>query len=370
VGGRGPAAGEIVENSGQAQDCAVEDAPHDPIAEPSRELPPLQQLLDRMHVVAIPLNTRFRGQTVRELALFEGSRGWTEFSPFPEYDDAESAAWLAAAIDFGWQEVPAAVEGRTSIRVNATLPAVAAGRVDEVLARYDGCRTVKVKVAERGQTLADDVARVRRAREVMGAEGRLRIDANGGWNVDEAEHAIRTLAEFDLEYVEQPCATVLELAEIRARVGESLGIPIAADESVRKADDPVAVARAGAADLIVVKAQPLGGVARALRIVRDAGLPAVVSSALESSVGIAMGAHLAAALPALDYDCGLATVDLFTADVVAPGDSLVPRGGSIPVERPRVDPALLDELRAPDARRQWWAARITRTHARLHPPTP
>jgi O-succinylbenzoate synthase len=326
-------------------------------------LPPLAEILDRMHVVAIPLHTRFRGQTVRELAVIEGPLGWTEFSPFPEYDDAESSSWLSAAVDFGWNEPPAAHDGRTSIRVNATLPAVGVDEVEGVLARYDGCRTVKVKVAERGQTLDDDIARVRRARELVGDEGRVRIDANGGWNVDEAEHAIRSLAEFDLEYVEQPCATVPELAEIRQRVGESLGIPIAADESVRKATDPIAVARAGAADLLVVKAQPLGGIARALRIVAEAGLPAVVSSALESSVGIALGAHLAAALPRLDYDCGLATVDLFTGDVVR--DSLVPRGGSIPVLRPQVDPELLARLEAPDARRQWWEARVTRTHALL-----
>ncbi|MFB2554356.1 o-succinylbenzoate synthase [Herbiconiux liangxiaofengii] len=316
-----------------------------------------------MHVVAIPLHTRFRGQTVRELALFDGPKGWTEFSPFLEYDDAEASTWLAAATAFGWHDLPALHRDR--ILVNATLPAVPAGQVDEVLAHYDGCRTVKVKVAERGQTLADDVARVRRAREVVGDEGRVRIDANGGWNVDEAEHAIRSLAEFDLEYVEQPCASVEELVEIRQRVGDSLDILIAADESVRKADDPVAVARAGAADLIVVKAQPLGGVARALRIVAEAGLPAVVSSALESSVGIAMGAHLAAALPSLEFDCGLATVDLFTGDVVGPAQSLVPHGGSIPVERPRVDAALLERHRAPDARRRWWAERVARTHALL-----
>jgi O-succinylbenzoate synthase len=329
------------------------------------ELPDAEELVERMHVVAIPLRTRFRGQTVRELALLEGPRGWTEFSPFLEYDDVEASTWLRAAIDFGWNETPAMIEGRSRISVNATLPAVGAAEVAAVLAHYDGCRTVKVKVAERGQTLDDDVARIRRVREIVGAEGRIRIDANGGWNVDEAEHAIRRLAEFDLEYVEQPCMTVAELVEIRGRVTESLGVPIAADESVRKASDPLAVARAGAADLIVVKAQPLGGIARALRIVRETGLPAVVSSALESSVGIAMGAHLAAALPELDYDCGLATVDLFTGDVAADGRSLVPRGGSIPVERPVVDRGLLEAHRATDARRQWWAERVTRTRTLL-----
>jgi O-succinylbenzoate synthase len=322
-------------------------------------LPELDEILDRLHVVAIPLHTRFRGQTVREIALFEGPEGWTEFSPFPEYEDAEAAAWLRGAIDFGWLPTPAAVEGRTEIMVNATLPAVPAAEVERVLAHYDGCRTVKVKVAERGQTLDDDVARVRAARAVLGAEGRIRIDANAAWNVDEAEHAIHRLCEFDLEYVEQPCATVEELAEIRSLVAY-MGIPIAADESVRKASDPLAVARAGAADILVVKAQPLGGVRRALEIVQEAGLPAVVSSALESSIGIAMGAYLAAALPNLDYDCGLATVDLFDGDVVAANKSLVPRGGTIPVTRPDADPSLLALHRAAPERELWWHERVSR----------
>ena len=325
-------------------------------------LPSLGDLLDRMHVVAIPLHTRFRGQTVRELTLFEGPEGWTEFSPFPEYDDAEATSWLRAAIEFGWSPVPPI--RRAEIRVNATLPAVAADRVADVLAHYDGCRTVKIKVAERGQTLDDDVARVRRTREILGPEGRIRIDANGGWNVDEAEHAVHRLAEFDLEYVEQPCAAVEELAELRERI-HYLGIPVAADESVRKAEDPIAVARAGAADLIVIKAQPLGGIRRAMAVVAEAGLPAVVSSALESSIGIAMGAHLAAALPALDYDCGLATVDLFEGDVVAEGRSLVPRDGRIPVERPVADRDRLERFRATPDRETWWRDRVTRTRALL-----
>ncbi|SDY59151.1 o-succinylbenzoate synthase [Herbiconiux ginsengi] len=334
------------------------------IVDDAARLPGLDEILDRVRVVAIPLHTRFRGQALREIALFEGPEGWTEFSPFLEYEDAEAAAWLRGAIEFGWSPTPGSSAGRTEIMVNATLPAVPADQVERVLAHYDGCRTVKVKVAERGQTIDDDVARVRATRAMLGAEGRIRIDANGAWNVDEAEHAIHSLCEFDLEYVEQPCASVEELAEIRSRV-KYMGIPIAADESVRKASDPLAVARAGAADILIVKAQPLGGVARALAIVREAGLPAVVSSALESSVGIAMGAYLAAALPTLDYDCGLATVDLFDGDVVPPDQSLVPRGGRIPVRRPDVDPELLERHRAYADRIEWWRARITRCHALL-----
>lgn len=323
-------------------------------------LPPLSEILASARVVALPLATRFRGVDVREAVVFEGPEGWTEFSPFAEYDDPEAATWLAAAIDFGWMPQPAAL--RAQIPVNATVPAVAAASVPSVLARFDGCRTAKVKVAEPGQRPADDVARVRAVREAMGPEGRVRIDANGAWNVDEAERALHALAEYDLEYAEQPCATVEELAELRRRV-KYMGIPIAADESVRKAADPLAVARAGAADLLVIKAQPLGGVRRALAIVAEAGLPAVVSSALDTSVGLSMGSALAAALPELDYDCGLGTASLFTADVAAP--SLRPAGGVLPVGRVTADPSLLTRHAASDERRDWWLARLSRCHAVL-----
>ena len=322
--------------------------------------PSLADLLDSVRVVALPLVTRFRGIEVREAALLQGPEGWTEFSPFLEYEDAEASVWLAGAIDFGWTPLPTA--HRDLIPVNATVPAVEAAAVADVLARYDGCRTAKVKVAEAGQRLADDVARVRAVREAMGPEGRIRVDANGAWNLDEAEHAIHALAEFDLEYVEQPCATIDELAELRRRV-KYLGIPIAADESVRKAADPLAVARAGAADIIVVKAQPLGGVRRALEIVAESGLPAVVSSALETSVGLAMGVALAAALPQLDYDCGLGTAALLTADAASP--ALVPHNGALPVGRVAPDAALMDRYTASEDRQEWWRARIARCHSEL-----
>jgi len=323
-------------------------------------LPPLDDILGTARVVSLPLATRFRGVDHREAALIEGPEGWAEFSPFLEYDDAEAATWLAAALDFAWHPQPQ--PHRAEIAVNATVPAVPADRLAEVLARFDGCRTAKVKVAERGQTRADDVARVRAVRAAMGPEGRIRVDANGGWNVDEAEHALHELAEFDLEYAEQPCATVEELAEIRARLHD-WDIPIAADESVRKAADPLAVARAGAADLLVVKAQPLGGVRRALEIVAEAGLPAIVSSALDTSIGLSQGAALAAALPSLQFDCGLGTASLLAADVVT--EPLAPRGGVIPVGRLTPDAALLDRHAAADDRRAWWLDRIRRCHAVL-----
>lgn len=326
----------------------------------SSSVPSLADLRATAHVVALPLVTRFRGIEVREALLFEGPEGWAEFAPFVEYGDAEAAAWLAAAVDFAWRPQPRAV--RTTVRVNATVPAVVAGAVPAVLARFDGCRTAKVKVAEPGQTLADDVARVAAVRAAMGAEGRVRIDANGAWNVDEAEHAFHALAEYDLEYVEQPCASVEELAELRSRV-KYMGIPIAADESVRKAEDPLRVAREGAADLLVVKAAPLGGVRRALEIVAESGLPAVVSSALDTSVGLGMGLALAAALPSLDYDCGLGTASLLAADVSAA--PLRPLGGAIDVRRAAVDSRGLDAHAASADRREWWLARLERCHALL-----
>lgn len=333
----------------------------DPVStDATASVPPLDDVLAAARVVALPLATRFRGIDVREAVLIEGPEGWTEFSPFAEYDDDEASAWLAAALDYGWSPQPA--PRRDAVPVNATVPAVPAAAVPEILARFDGCRTAKVKVAERGQRLADDVERVRAVRAAMGPEGRVRIDANGAWNVDEAEHAIHALAEFDLEYAEQPGASVEELAELRRRV-KYMGIPIAADESVRKAADPLAVARAGAADLLVVKAQPLGGVRRALEIVAEAGLPAVVSSALDTSVGLAMGIALAAALPQLDYDCGLGTAALLAADVADP--PLTPRAGMLPVGRVTPDPALIERHAASEDRRSWWIERLTRCHARL-----
>ena len=329
-------------------------------------VPPLAEVLAAAHVVAIPTRTRFRGISLREAVVFDAPMGASEFSPFTEYDDAEAAPWLAAALDFGWAPQPAAIRER--IEINATVPAVGAESVPGILARFAGCTTAKVKVAERGQSLDDDVARVRAVREALGPTGLVRVDANAGWSVDAAVAALTALAPFDLDYAEQPCASVEELVAVRERLADAnVSVRIAADESVRKAEDPLAVARAGAADLLIVKAQPLGGVRRALEIVREAGLPVVVSSALDTSAGIAMGLQLAAALPdgVLAGACGLGTVALLDGDVT--GESLVPRDGVIPVTRPVLDAALLARYAAAPDRDAWWRERITRTYARLAP---
>ncbi|WP_337060371.1 o-succinylbenzoate synthase [Kineococcus sp. G2] len=322
-------------------------------------LPAVHELLDAARVVRLPLRTRFRGLTEREALLLRGPAGWGEFAPFTEYGAAESARWLAAAVEAAWTGFPAPVRER--VEVNATVPAVPAADVPAVLARYPGCRTAKVKVAERGQHLADDVARVRAVREVLGPGGRVRVDANAGWDVDAAERALTALGEAGLEYAEQPCASLEEMAELRRRLARAgTPVPLAADESVRKAEDPLRVAGLEAADVVVVKVAPLSGVRSALRVARACGLPVVVSSALDTSVGLAAGVALAAALPELPFACGLGTGALLAADVTA--DPLLPVDGALPVRPPRADEDLLERHRAPADREAWWRERLRACH--------
>ncbi|WP_295702821.1 o-succinylbenzoate synthase [Lapillicoccus sp.] len=319
------------------------------------DLPPLGALLESLHVVSIPMRVPFRGIECREMALVEGPAGWGEFSPFLDYAPPEASRWLASAVESAWVGWPAPLRDR--IPVNATVPAVGADDVPGVLARYDGCTTAKIKVAEAGQSLEDDVARVSAVRACLGPDARIRVDANGGWSVTEALTALGELAAYGLEYAEQPCATVEELIELRKSLSRNgIDIPIAADESIRKAEDPLRVARLGAADIIVVKVAPLGGVGPALDIAAWCALPTVVSSAIDTSVGIAAGVALAAALPALDHACGLGTVELLADDVAT--HPLVPVDGAIAVGAPAVDPAALARLAAPPDREQWWRERV------------
>ncbi len=326
----------------------------------------VDELLDIARVVSLPMRVKFRGITQREALLLPGPLGWGEFCPFPEYGDAEASRWLAAAVEAGWQGFPE--PRRTSIPVNATVPAVAAEQVPDILARFGRVDAVKVKVAEPGQTLEDDAARVAAVRAAL-PDAAIRVDANGGWDVPAAVEALTRLAGVGLEYAEQPVPDIAGLAEVRRRL-RAAGVPvlIAADESVRKEEDPLKVARAGAADLIVVKVAPLGGVRRALDIVAQAGLPAVVSSALDTSVGIRAGLALAAALPELPYACGLGTVSLLAADVTR--DPLIPDDGAIGLRRVDVDPGLLAEYAAPPERRDWWLDRLRRVYAFLAADTP
>ena len=300
------------------------------------------------------MRVRFRGITTREVALIEGPVGWGEFGAFVEYGPAEAAAWLASGIEAAYRRPPP--PRRDRIPINATVPAVAADQVSEVLARFPGARTAKVKVAEPGQTLADDVDRVNAVRELVET---VRVDANGGWTVEEAAAAAAALtADGPLEYLEQPCATVDELAELRRRVD----VPIAADESIRKADDPLAVVRARAADIAVLKVAPLGGVSALLDIAAQIDIPVVVSSALDSAVGIGDGLAAAAALPDLCHACGLGTGGLFAEDVA---EGAVPVDGSLAVGPVTPDPARLRALSAPSQRRQWWIDRVTACHSLL-----
>jgi len=319
------------------------------------------------HVVSIPMRVPFRGVTHREAVLLRGAAGWGEFSPFLEYDDAEAARWLAAALEAAEDGWPPPV--RSVVPVNATVPAVAAAGVAAVLARFPGCTTAKVKVAASGQRLADDVERVAAVREALGPDGHVRVDANGGWTVEDAAAALAALVPYDLQYAEQPCASLDELAALRVKLArQHLDVLIAADESVRKAADPMRVALAGAADVVVLKVAPLGGVAPALRIAEQCGLPVVVSSALDTSVGIQAGVALAAALPALPYACGLATVALLAGDVCAePADG---RGGAIGVRRLEPHPELLERWAAADERHTWWRDRLARCSALLQADSP
>jgi len=310
-------------------------------------------LLDRLHVVALPMRVRFRGITVREVALIDGPAGWGEFGAFLEYEVAEAAHWLASAIESAYGTGLPALRDR--IRINATVPAVPAAQVPEVLARFPGVTTAKVKVAEPGQTLADDVARVNAVRAQIPT---VRVDANGGWTVEQAVAAAAALtADGPLEYLEQPCATVAELAAVRARTD----VPVAADESIRKAADPLAVVRARAADIAVLKVAPLGGVRALLDIAAQIDVPVVISSALDSAVGIAAGLAAAAALPRLEYACGLGTGGLFVEDVAA----ITVTDGSIAVADVVPDPARLAALAAPADRRDWWIARVRACYALL-----
>ena len=311
------------------------------------------------YAIAVP--TRFRGLVQRQGMVWRGPAGWAEWSPFLDYAGAELVSWLRAAdeaADLGWPP-----PRRREIAVNSTIPAVDPKQA-YARARAAGCRTAKVKVAEAGQSLADDLSRVAAVRDAVGAEGRVRVDANGAWSLDQAQDAVTALARFGLEYAEQPCRSVADLAALRVRLARNgVDVPVAADESIRRAEDPFEVARCAAADIAVLKVQPLGGVRAALRIAEQIGLPVVVSSALETSIGLRAGLALAAALPELPYACGLNTTDLLAGDLI--GEPLRAVDGVIRLREVAPDPSDLDRHRADPATQAAWRTRLAQTRALL-----
>lgn len=320
-----------------------------------------------------PLRTRFRHLDARDGVLLRGEAGWGELSPFWEYDDVESSAWLRAAQEAADHPFPAPVRDR--VPVNVTVPAVGPERAREIVRASGGCRTAKVKVAQRSAGAGDalgpvepvdaEIARVEAVRAAFDEAGMpdaaIRVDANGAWTLDGALHRIPLLdaAARGLEYVEQPCATVADLAAVR----RATDVPVAADESIRRAADPLRVVREEAADVVVLKVQPLGGVRACLELAEQVGLPVVVSSAIESSVGLAAGVALAAALPELPHACGLATSQLLARDVT--DHPLLPVDGSLPVGRVAPEAQALTAAAAPPGLRDRWFARHDRLAALL-----
>ena len=308
-----------------------------------------QSLLETLRVVALPTKTNFRSITLREVALFKGEYGWGEFSPFLEYDYKESAPWLMCAIEAATKPSPKLY--RTSVKVNGTIPALNnPADIERIVDSFPGVQTFKVKV---GENLAEDIARLAKVSSLR-PKAKLRIDVNGTWSVQEAVTNLRAIYENigALEYVEQPCGTVDELRELKEKL--KVDIKIAGDEILRKASDPFAVDLNGAIDILMLKVQPLGGIARAHKLAEHHKLPVVISSALESAVGINYGLQLAASFPEMDFECGLGTGSLLSANVA----DLPIVNGEIQITEVEPDFAGLEV--APE-RYEWWKNRVMKT---------
>jgi O-succinylbenzoate synthase len=313
----------------------------------------LQELFSTMRVVALPTKTNFRGINIREVALFRGEYGWGEFSPFLEYGYEECAPWLSSAIEAATQPRPRIY--RNSIRVNGTIPALNDPLdIEKIVDSFPGVDTFKVKV---GENLPEDIARLARVRTLR-PKAKVRIDVNGNWDVATAVNNLRAIYENigPLDYVEQPCATVEELRELKQKL--KLDIKIAGDEVLRKAADPFAVDLVGAVDIVMLKVQPLGGIARAHKLAKHHNLPVVISSALESAVGINYGLILAASIPEMNFDCGLGTGSLLGANV-----------GQLPIVNGEIqitdfEPNFSHIEVAPD-RFEWWKNRVMKTAEHL-----
>ena len=312
----------------------------------------LEEALASLRVVALPMKTKFRGLQIRETALIQGSAGWGEFAPFIEYDAHESLPWLESAIEAATTNFPSGM--RSSIPVNATIPASDdEGEIEKILSWYPGVDTVKIKV---GTGIREDLVRIARVRKYL-PNAKIRIDVNGSWNVDDAVFNIRTIygevAGTSLEYVEQPVATLEELKELKERL--IIDVKIAGDEVLRKAIDPFEIDLEGAIDVLMLKVSPLGGIDRSLKLAAHHKLPAVVSSALESAVGISHGLRLASVIPDLEYACGLATSALFVSDV----GTIPITNGVMSVSAPEIDDERLQRFAASADRLEWWRNRIS-----------
>jgi O-succinylbenzoate synthase len=308
-----------------------------------------QSLLETMRVVALPTKTNFRGIKVREVALFKGEYGWGEFSPFLEYSEAECAPWLKCAIEAATKPRPKLF--RQSIKVNGTLPALnQPEEIESIVNSFPGVTSFKVKV---GDNLSEDIARLAKVRALR-PEAKLRIDVNGNWSVADAIINLGAIYENigPLEYVEQPCATIEELRELKEKL--QINIPIAGDEALRKARDPFAIDLKGAVDILMLKVQPLGGIERAHKLAEHHKLPVVVSSALESAVGINYGLILAASFPEMDFDCGLGTGSLLATNVA----ELPIIDGQIHIRE--FEPEFSGHEVAPE-RYEWWKNRVMKT---------
>ena len=309
----------------------------------------LDELIDSLRVITLPTKTNFRGIDHREVALFKGRQGWAEFSPFLEYDDQESAAWLRCAIEAATIAAPAIK--RSSIAVNGTIPEINdKKRIEEIVALYPGVKTFKIKV---GDNLSEDVARIAAVKSLH-PQAAIRIDVNGTWSVDDALRNLYAMYEEvgAFEYVEQPCNTVEELRELKSKI--RIPLYIAGDEVLRKAKDPFDVNLDGAVDYLILKVQPLGGINRAMKLAEHHKIPVVVSSALESAVGISYGLKLAAILPTLDFACGLATASLLKSNV-----------GNLPIVDGNIQITEFEPnfegLDVSPERFDWWKNRVMRT---------
>ena len=307
----------------------------------------LDLILDSLRVISLPMKTNFRGINHREVALFEGPQGWAEFSPFLEYSDEESSRWLACAIEAATQATPTLY--RSSVGVNATMPALnRESEIADVLSGFPGCTTVKIKV---GTNEKEDLERIATVRK-LSPQSKIRIDVNGLWSVDQAAKFLESCGE--IEYVEQPCATVAELRELKSRVD----VKIVGDEILRKSKNPFELDLDGAIDILMLKVQPLGGIRNAHALAAHHKLPVVVSSALESAVGINYGLTLAASFEEMSYDCGLGTGSLLAKNVA----EIPIVDGKMQIQR--FEPNF-DGLETSADRFDWWKNRIMRTAAVL-----